>query len=768
MHSIVFSRRLPPSPNLSFPSPTAPSSSDFAIGILKAGIGQLPLTLLNSVIAVSKLADDLYPNKAKPVAPVSSIAIFVGVMNLTGGWFGSTPYCHGSGGLAAQYRFGARTGTSVILLASCARDLHNLSDPAEYQDNYIILIVTVGGILGLLLNRTNVYRYSILFITEIKTNDCKVIILRDTTHVSKILRFFNGIAYGPSVTLADGTKWIIGICALDTKARSKPMRNILNRIIAHGDFEAVVFQDKVILDEARRLPMYSDTTFCINNLPMQELLLDRRLVLSVLDAISVPTPRRIMGYQNDLPQMRPDIETHLATLVLIWMNLAENPISGEDHNVYIYYDAKSGGGVRKLFQFMSVDNAEDVKVYTIGSKYAHAETRKSPVVDGVVRRNAEGKEVRYITPLSDEEKEIAAKVSKVFGPNCMRFDLLRAGSRSYVIDVNGCLRSKAKLLQLLKGSLEEVVLKRLINFLRLLIVFVVVLMKMEDQASLQQLIRILDAKATMIGTKVQLKPGFSKSDGSLEKIQLIVKWGGVFTHGGLHQSRDLGENLRKDLLIINKSLLDHEMLDDSNAAKEQMDKVKSRLQRILNPENPEQVPPEFIMPLSGTNDMASLVHNIVELLAVMRETMHKNTTNGNMEKLQAERWEKLFHDFIDVEQAQFEPSKISELYDSLKYDLIHNRDFLQGVFASSTQDSLVRKLYNLSKELFDIIGPHEYGIDNKEKLEIGFQNASYLLKHLLSDLDTARASPSIHLFVLYQGEQDYLSIEHCFVVWSQN
>ncbi|ODA83099.1 hypothetical protein RJ55_01608 [Drechmeria coniospora] len=79
-------------------------------------IGQLPLTTLNSIIAVHALAADLLPGV--PTPSVTSIGISVALMNLTGTWFGAMPVCHGAGGLAAQYRFGARSGASVIILGT--------------------------------------------------------------------------------------------------------------------------------------------------------------------------------------------------------------------------------------------------------------------------------------------------------------------------------------------------------------------------------------------------------------------------------------------------------------------------------------------------------------------------------------------------------------------------------------------------------------------------------------------------------------------------
>ncbi|RDX92973.1 Molybdate transporter 1, partial [Mucuna pruriens] len=84
-------------------------------GFIKGTIPQLPLSILNSVIAVCKLSSDLFPGKD---FSVTSLSVTVGLMNLVGGWFGAMPCCHGAGGLAGQYKFGGRSGGCVALLGA--------------------------------------------------------------------------------------------------------------------------------------------------------------------------------------------------------------------------------------------------------------------------------------------------------------------------------------------------------------------------------------------------------------------------------------------------------------------------------------------------------------------------------------------------------------------------------------------------------------------------------------------------------------------------
>lgn len=87
---------------------------DWKIGFLRGAIPQIPLSILNSVIAVCKLSSDLFPGAAGGSA--AKVSISVGLMNIVGCWFGAMPCCHGAGGLAGQYRFGARSGAAVVFL----------------------------------------------------------------------------------------------------------------------------------------------------------------------------------------------------------------------------------------------------------------------------------------------------------------------------------------------------------------------------------------------------------------------------------------------------------------------------------------------------------------------------------------------------------------------------------------------------------------------------------------------------------------------------
>ena len=879
----------------------------------------------------------------------------------------------------------------------------------------------------------------------------------------------------------------IGVCALDVKARSKASRNILTRLQSNGEFDIVVFGDKAILDEEVEnwpiceflISFFSDgfpldkaiaysklrKPFCINDLPMQKILWDRRICLRILDNMEVPTPKRIEVNRDGGPiiesaeladrvyrfsgvklagsengrggglqvtkkvELVDDEDTLLVDGVTLKKPFVEKPISGEDHNIRIYFPkSHDGGGGRKLFRkignkssewdknlivpraitedgssylyekFLHVENAEDIKAYTVGPDFCHAETRKSPVVDGLVRRNTHGKEIRYITSLTKEESMMATKIVNSFGQRVCGFDLLRAGNRSYVIDVNGwsfvkdnkeyydkcasilkdlfvrekrkrdgsippaenqveavpesglphrkgtfsnhraALKSMIKspsmsrltghhgghrhgagspdlsstttpvtsppstenestavppknfaeivelpppalpaqpdgaekqladpqapeavpqpaskhswklkgmvavvrhadrtpkqkfkftfhsqpFVDLLKGHQEEVLLKgeAALNSVQ---EAVKVAMKqgIEDPDKLQLLRTSLARKGAWTGTKVQIKPMFRKrkpeealqkiregvgveaaeafaaaerptsaqdslveselghtrsesfngstlsrfsaveNDLIIDKLQLIIKWGGEPTHAARYQSQDLGENMRNDLSLMNKealndvrvftsserrvstsaqiwaaSFLDQkdvaedsitvrkDLLDDSNAAKDVMDKVKKKLKLLLR--EGHKAPPQFAWP-ANTPEPSIVVRNVVELMNFHRKVMRHNfkklsssaaaslsalnkpsegspapvpSSGGSLAQAQAvssvqarwccgedpelfkERWEKLFSEFCDSEKV--DPSKISELYDTMKFDALHNRQFLEWVFTPST------------------------------------------------------------------------------------
>ncbi|KAM0697811.1 hypothetical protein Q7P36_002665 [Cladosporium allicinum] len=99
------------------PHPFIPSKETWLPSALSAALPQLPLTTLNSILAVTSLSASLFPSFPPPPS-TTSLGFSVALSNLVGCWFGAMPVCHGSGGLAGQYRFGARSGASIIFLGS--------------------------------------------------------------------------------------------------------------------------------------------------------------------------------------------------------------------------------------------------------------------------------------------------------------------------------------------------------------------------------------------------------------------------------------------------------------------------------------------------------------------------------------------------------------------------------------------------------------------------------------------------------------------------
>ncbi len=101
-------------PQISFlplPGIIIPTVQDFLKSGQLVAIPQATLTVTNAILATSLLMQDLVNRNLDP----DKLSKSIGLMNLTSVPFGGFPMCHGSGGLAAQYRFGARTGGSNIV-----------------------------------------------------------------------------------------------------------------------------------------------------------------------------------------------------------------------------------------------------------------------------------------------------------------------------------------------------------------------------------------------------------------------------------------------------------------------------------------------------------------------------------------------------------------------------------------------------------------------------------------------------------------------------
>lgn len=91
-----------------------PTAHDFEAALLTTALPQLALTLSNAILATAAIAGEFFPGEEARMSP-ARLAASTGIFNLVLAPFGALPMCHGSGGLVAQYGFGARTWLAPVI-----------------------------------------------------------------------------------------------------------------------------------------------------------------------------------------------------------------------------------------------------------------------------------------------------------------------------------------------------------------------------------------------------------------------------------------------------------------------------------------------------------------------------------------------------------------------------------------------------------------------------------------------------------------------------
>ena len=184
-------------------------------------------------------------------------------------------------------------------------------------------------------------------------------------------RPYRDIANGPIV---------IGVCAMHKKATSAPMKEMLNRLTsfqshAMVEFTTVYFEEDMILNQpveewpvcealiaffSTGFPLHKAQSYArlhplvavFNDLEQQEVLHDRRLVYQRLQENGVPVPTYTVYNAEQAASTTVDESEDYLEINGVRINkpLVEKPISGEDHNIYLYYPRSQGGGSKRLFR----------------------------------------------------------------------------------------------------------------------------------------------------------------------------------------------------------------------------------------------------------------------------------------------------------------------------------------------------------------------------------------------------------------------------------
>jgi SulP family sulfate permease len=94
-----------------------PGGADFTFALLALVVPQMPMTLGNAVIADMDLSITYFGTAARRVTG-RALCVSMALGNFLSALLGGMPICHGAGGLAAHYRFGARSAGSNLIIGA--------------------------------------------------------------------------------------------------------------------------------------------------------------------------------------------------------------------------------------------------------------------------------------------------------------------------------------------------------------------------------------------------------------------------------------------------------------------------------------------------------------------------------------------------------------------------------------------------------------------------------------------------------------------------
>jgi SulP family sulfate permease len=126
----------------------SPTLKDFWTAFIMLILPQIPLTIGNACVGTADTCCTLFPkNPLLSKTKAGNFALTMGIANLPAGFFGAVPMCHGTGGLAAHYRFGARTGGAPMMIGA----LFVVMALVFGEFGFTLLAMIPNSVLGVLL-----------------------------------------------------------------------------------------------------------------------------------------------------------------------------------------------------------------------------------------------------------------------------------------------------------------------------------------------------------------------------------------------------------------------------------------------------------------------------------------------------------------------------------------------------------------------------------------------------------------------------------------